>query len=291
MTKMKAEEESRQQIETALARLEIEAKDTRRITEIKILVTIVLAVFFLVMAYYFPQGSIFVLIDFLIIFFGGLAIFLSWIPTLIQPLEPENYAFRKITHALGLLEKLKEDIGYNEAYWDVRRAYTALNGLSLDNNISWYKPTNEILREFLKNLELTVLPAIRGSTIKIEHLEEIALAIYSLDPTKLDVINKKLKSESTYEKTTVKAGQPEGIHQTVLRLFRTYVVLKHALAICSSFIGCSFFYYLIVNYSNLQREYVFAATVASFFALLEIYFRRGKKEFKSEWHVVDVMAS
>lgn len=258
------------EIETALVKIEIEAERTRNSTASKIIIIIGFAVSFFIAYYFNQQYSLLAFVDVMIILLGGIYIVLSGIPKLIQPLAPEYYAVKNIADAIHVLEKLKEDIAYEKAYRKVETAYSTLKDVDLTDGIAWYETTNETFREFLKNLKLIVLPAIKDSNVdsimKIEHLKHIALAIYSLDPAKLDAINKTLETEPSYPKRTVLATM--GILQIASEFFRTHNILRHSVVILSLFVGCVFFYYMVVNYLDVPSGYALTASVAAFLGLL-----------------------
>jgi hypothetical protein len=122
---------------------------------------------------------------------------------------------------------------------------------------------------------MIVLPAIQASVIRIDHLEQIALAVYSLDPAKIDAVNKTLEAESSYKKSTVAIDRK--ISQRAFDIFRIHTTLKHGLVFCSLIFACGIFYYMAVTYLDIQKEYVFGASVAAFIGLLTIYFRGKQK--------------
>jgi hypothetical protein len=187
----------RKDIEKALVEMQIEAKEIRKRTVRNIIIILVLAIFLFLVPYTFPQLNALFGIDVLIIFFGGFYIVFEAISTLYKPLKREACAFQKIVRAIQILEKSKESITYEEAYRCVKNAHETLEDIEL-KNLEWYKETNNTIKQFLENLQLIVLPAIRNSNIKEEHLEEIALALRSVNPSEIKTVNKKL--ESNYEK-------------------------------------------------------------------------------------------
>lgn len=265
-----------EEIKSALVELDIEARQRRKRTARNIVIVVALAILFFIIPYLYPQYSILFGIDILLIGFGGLYILLSAIPKLIQPLEPEYRAFRKFAEAIDVLQKSQKEVAYEEAHRDVENAYEILKSIGLSEDIAWYKATNEIFGKFLKDLELIVLPATEKSIIKLDHLREIALAIYSLDPVRLTEVNKTLETESNYKESTIKSGESERIGDKIRRFLRTHGSTKDALAVCSFIMGSAAFYYFIINFSTIQKEYVFGASVAAFIGLVGIYFRRGK---------------
>lgn len=260
------------EIETALTKIEIEAKQKRRRTERNILLVVMFALLFFIIPYYYEPFRILYVLDVFWIAVGGFYVFYSQLPTLAQPLRREYYAFKKIAKAIDFLEKLKEPIAYEEAYHEVEGAYNALSQIGLDDSIAWYKPTNETFGKFLKNMEKIVLPATKASIIKEDHLVEVALAVYSLDIAKINTVNTTLDAEPSYKKSTVEEGVGEGIGYRTRRLFAHYTVF----VISSFIVGCAVFGYVSVAYMGIQKEYVYAASVAACLTLIGLYLERRR---------------
>lgn len=189
----------REEIEKALLRLKIEGKETRKRMARHILIFSILVAFFSLVPYFYSQLTSFWTLDALIIVFGGIYVVFEAIPTLYDPLIPEYNAFKKIARAIQTLEKSNEPIAYEEAYRCLKHTNKILKAIELDN-LEWYEEINQTLKRFLDNLELIVLPAISNSIIKTEHLEEIALAVFSINSEKIKAVNKTLESESSYKK-------------------------------------------------------------------------------------------
>jgi hypothetical protein len=143
---------------------------------------------------YYPQFGILIIVALI----GGIYV-LDGIGALYQPLKPEFHAFQKFARAIGILEKSKEDIAYEEAFRCLNKAHQTLKSVEL-NELGWYDWSNEVYKQFLDNLKLIILPAVVEGPIKIEHLEDIALALYVTDPIILNTINDKVESEPTYKK-------------------------------------------------------------------------------------------
>jgi hypothetical protein len=264
------------EIEKRLVTLEIEAEETRRGTARNIIIVVLLAVVFSLLSYSYPQYGIFIVIDMVILILGVvIGVVVIGLPILARPLRTEYRAFQRIARAIQVLEKSQEPVAYRKVLRDVTCAYNALSGISLTKGVEWHKKTNETLHKFLENLEMIVLPAIRDSVIRIDHLEEIALAVYSLDPAKIDAVNKTLEAESSYKKSTVDIDKK--ISHRVFDIFRIHTTLKYGLVFCSLIIVCGIFYYMVVTYLDIQKEYVFGASVAAFIGLLTMYFRGKQK--------------
>jgi uncharacterized membrane protein len=112
--------------------------------------------------------------------------------------------------------------------------------------------------------------------MKVEHLKEIALAIYSFDPAKLDTVNKMLEKESSYKKSTVELG----IGNRIRQFFRSHNTLKEISVVCSFVVGCSVFYYMAISYLDVPNGYALTGSVAGFIGLLAIYVQGKRKPAK-----------
>ena len=265
------------EIKASLARLSIKAKQKRRNTGRNILLVVFFALLFFWIPYSYPFLNALYVLEGFVVVIGFLYITFVAVPTLIQPLEAEYYALKRIAQAIGILEDLEDPMAYEEAYRDAKAAYEALNGIKLDESVAWYEPTNETFKTFLKNIKKIVLPAIKDRVIKKEHLEEMALAVDSLDITKVDAVNKALEDEATYKKSTVGVVTGKGI---VHRFLRTQNVKKHGLFIVSIIVLCAALYYVAVNYLDVPKGYAWATSIGAGIALLVgMYFpRRPPKE-------------
>ena len=252
----------RKEIEKELLELQILTKETRRKNARNIPIVVILAITFFLIPYFYPELNMLWGVFLLIMIFGG-SIFLGSITILYQPLKAEFYAFKKITRAIQILEKSKEPIAYEEAYRCVKHAHKILKKIELDE-LKWYEKINQTIKQFLENLQLIVLPAIRNSNIKIEHLEEFALAVLSINPSEIEAMNERLESESSYKKVK---PPPRKIEILTKRL-REYTF------VFTLTIGCCIFYYMVVNYLGISTEYALTASVAIFLGLLAIYFKK-----------------
>jgi len=134
--------------------------------------------------------------------------FIVYIYYYVRPYSVEENAFRSIVNAMGMLTKSKQPMAYDEAYRYLEQAYQTLKKIRL-SELGWYGKTNTAFKRFLENLELVILPATTKATIKAQHLEEIALAVYSQDPSKIEALNEILENEPSYkreQKPTRKQG-------------------------------------------------------------------------------------
>jgi hypothetical protein len=188
------------EIEKALVGLQIEGKEARKTKARNILIIVAFAVLFYLVPYAYPQYSALFVIFALLALFGGIYIVWDAIPAIYQPLKPEFYAFKEIARTVQILEKSNEPIAYEEAYRCLRHAHRILENIDLDD-LGWYDETNETVKRFLENLQSIVLPAITNNNIRKEHLREIAIALYSMDPSRIAKVNKTLETETTYKKS------------------------------------------------------------------------------------------
>lgn len=189
----------RKEFETALLELRIEGRELRKQKARNILTIVILAIVFYLIPYFFPQLSQIFALFVVTAVLGGMYILFQAIPSLYQPFRSELYAFKKIVRAIETLEKSSEPIAYEEAHRFLKHALKILKEIELDN-LDWYDEINQTLNRFLENLQLILLPAIAKSNIKKEHSEEIALALYSENPSKIQAVNKTLESEPSYKK-------------------------------------------------------------------------------------------
>ena len=220
----------REEIEKALLRLKIEGKETRKEKGRNILIIIIVAVLLYLILHFYPQLNQLWIIEILIVGLGGVYIIFEAIPTLYQPLKEEFYAFKKIALAIEMLEKSNEPIAYEEAYRCVKRAQGMLGKIDLAE-LDWYEKINQTINQFRENLQSIVLPTIAKSSMKKEHLEEIALALYSMNPAEIEAVNDTLDAESTYTRIP---SPPTKIKIFVRRLQQSTV--RHILII----VGCGF---------------------------------------------------
>lgn len=258
----------RKEIQNILTTLEIEGKETRKKTARNILIVVILATGFYLIPYFYMQLSALWAIDFLISGIGVGYIVFEAIPTLYQPLKKEFYAFKRIARAIEILEKSNESVAYEEAYRCLKHAHKILKDIKL-KDLEWYAKTNQTLNRFLENLQLIILPAIAGSYIWKEHLEEIALALSSTNASKIEAVNERLEAEPSYRK----AKPPPRKTEIFARKFResTYAFV-FVLAI-----GCCIFFYTVVNYLEISKDNALIVSVALLIGILTIYFRKQLK--------------
>ena len=263
----------RQDIKSALLELQISGGETRKKKTRNISISIILTGLFLwAIPYYYPQlsqltvlGVIFVIITVFYAFFDA-------IPRLYQPLSPEFYAFKKIVNAIQTLEESSKPIAYKEAYRCLKNANEILKKME-SIEPGWYSEVDGTLEHFYENLELRVLPATSNSRIKVSDLEEVALALYSTNTSKIKTINKTL--ESKYDKSEPTPTKAEKL----LKKFRQHTnkITVHGLVIVAFIILCIAFYILVVNNSWASKDYAFGGSIALFIGLLTIYFTKKPK--------------
>jgi hypothetical protein len=200
------------EIEKALVRLQIEGKETRKTKARNILVIVAVAVLLYLVQYAYPQFSALLGIVALIALFGGIYIVFDAIPSIYQPLKLESHAFKEIAQSIEILEKSNETIAYKEACRHLKKAIRIVREIEL-SDLAWYKQVNVILEEFLsllerfiEEMEKSIVDIIGEMEIPIaekERLEDIALAIYSRDPMKIDAINQTFRGEPWFEDVVV----------------------------------------------------------------------------------------
>lgn len=189
----------RNEIKDELTTLRIKAKENRKKKACNSLIIVALAVVFYLISYFEPQLSGFFVLFLVTTALGGFYIFVDAIPSLIQPLPPISQAFKKIVSAIDWLENSKIDLAYKEAYSCLKQAHKILSDIELDE-LEWYEDVNQTVEQFIENLQLVVLPATEKSKIRKEDLEEIAVALSSMDVSKLAQMNKSLETQPDYEK-------------------------------------------------------------------------------------------
>lgn len=239
------------EIEKALLRLKIEGKETRKEKTRNILVVVILAIVFYLIPYFYPQLILFLVVDIGIIIFGGIYIG-GTIQVLYQPLKLEFHAFQKFAQAIQTLEKSNEPIAYEEAYRFLKHAHKILNKIEL-GNLEWYNEINETLDQFRENLQLIVLPAVANSNIKKEHLEEIALAVYSTNLPQIEAVNKTLESEPSYKKSK----PPPRRIEVFTRIFRESLIGKLLYSLALGY-GLVLILCLIYVFATQQDFMIFA---------------------------------
>ncbi len=274
---VKIEEDLQKEIDSNLTRLQLEAKEIRKRAGLFPIFSVLALVVSFLLVYEFPQVSFLFFIWGLAVIFGGIFIIIGiWV--LIYPLAKEEYAFRKIAEAIGVLEGMgdkKEAILYKKAYRDVEKAYEILKKMQLNTTIPWYKTTNKMFRRFLKNLYLIVLPAIKEYIIKTEHLEKIALAICDSDRKKIFAVNKMLETEPIYKKSTIKYVRvKKGVLRQILEFLKTPNILGDVLIVVLLFSGCVFSYFVVVNYLGISKDVAFGTVAVVFATLAGVRFAR-----------------
>lgn len=184
----------REEIEGKLRVLQIEAKETRKRKGLFLLIAITIIALCILALFYYPQFGLL----FIVAVVGGIFV-LDGMNTLFHPLKEEFQAFQNFAHAIELLEKSKDEVVYEEVYRRIKTAYEILKQIDL-SELGWYDWSNDVFEQFLDNLKLIILPAVAEGSIKTEHLEDIALALYETDPATLNAVNDKIESEFTYIK-------------------------------------------------------------------------------------------
>jgi len=127
-----------------------------------------------------------------------------------------------------------------------------------------------------KNIRYRVIPSLKDekdeSIIDVEQIMRNFLTVSrSLDLKGINSINKQMSSK-------LNAIKSVGFRDRLSTFLNAHGVLKHGLATVSLVIGCGVFYYIVVSYGDIPKEYVFTVTGAGFLSLLALYFRKQPKE-------------
>lgn len=132
------------------------------------------------------------------------------------------------------------------------------------------------LSELKKNIDYRVIPTLKGKSDKsLKNVEQIMVNFLaesrSLDLEGIKRINKQMSS---------KLDKTEYItfSSRLSNFFSAHKILKHVLFVSTVIVGCCVFYFMILNYVGISKEYVFVATITLLAAMLTIYFTRQPKE-------------
>ncbi len=190
-----------EEISNALAEIEIAVKNARRHTKKTAVTTGVIVIPYVVLtAWIGLTYPILLSAWFVFSFFPMLFALLYFVGSLyyyIWPYSSELSAFRKIANVGEILSRQNKSLAYEEAYQCSVEAFRIFRKINL-SDLVWYKETTDALARFKDNFELIVLPAIVGHRMKKEHMEQVALAIYSQDISRIKETNALL--ESSYER-------------------------------------------------------------------------------------------
>jgi len=196
------------EIEGEFLKAKKEARDVRRRKGTYIIIICLLIVLFFIIPYSWgPSLTGLYAIEVIIVFVGGMYIFFSAAPSVFQPLPVEKQAFIQVYNAIEVLRKSKEPIAFQESLKYLEKADRILDAQFLYEK-KWYERTNQSLLEFRGNLTYLIIPSTEKFKIKVEHLEEIALALSKMDPERIKEINQKLESEPTYVKIQPQLQKP-----------------------------------------------------------------------------------
>jgi len=134
------------------------------------------------------------------------------------------------------------------------------------------------LSELKKNIEYRVIPFLKdGDDNLLRKIEQVMRNFLaesrSLNLEGINSLNKQMSSGlPTAESMKV------GFRDRLLSFFGAHRILKHGVFALTVFVGCCVFYYTLVNYLQIVKEYALTVSVASFLGLVTIYFRRQPKE-------------
>ena len=190
-----------EEISNALAEIEIATKNYRRRAKREIKKWGPIFVGYVVLSVYigmtYPQLFAGWLILSITVMLLPTMIFVASVYSYIWPYSLEERAFKKTANVAEILSQKNKALAYEEAYQCLAEVFQILKKIRRVE-LFWYRETNETIARFVENFELVVLPATSGQSMKKEHLEQVALAIYSGDPSKIKTINEAL--ESSYKK-------------------------------------------------------------------------------------------
>jgi hypothetical protein len=243
------------EIKDKLAALRIEGRQTRKRKARNVLIIFVIVVVSYFISTLDEQLGNFLAVTFLVGIMGGIYILIDAVPSLVQPLPKESYAFKKMVSAIELLENSKSEVVYIEAANYLKHAHKLLKEIELDE-LRWYERTNRNVKEFIENLQLVIIPATANAKIELEDLEKSAIALSSMDDTKLAKVNDFFEKKTTYEKTKppperteviVKKLRESKLSKIGYSLALGYVVIVSICAIYVVLTGLDFLVFIKAN--------------------------------------------
>lgn len=179
--------------------------------------------------------------------------------------ESENLGMQK-RHRKKAYENAKDFLSCIEKRWKIGRFKLAKDIFE------------QPLLEFKKNIRYRVIPALKDgdheSLVKVEH---IMIMFNYLEGLSLETINTVNKTAISVNLPTTE-GREAGFLNRLSNYLRTHKVAKDGLFVSLLIAGCCVFYYLLVTYVGIIKEYAITVGVAVFIGLLTIYYRRQQKE-------------
>lgn len=204
------------------------------------------------------------------------------------PIEPsENRMFLNLCDALRNMEYYFDDttsnIHLDRARKNLDKLISSIKRLTPTSySMIIKKAIHEPLQRLRSNLEKRILPLIRYPSSQKDVQQAYStlqsLAFIFKEPTtiaqNLSICNEMLEGipESKIEIIS------HGFSDSLSIFFSAHTILKHGLVASIIFIMCCVFYYFVVSYLEIQKEYVLGVSGGIFIGLLTIYFRRQPKE-------------
>lgn len=205
----------KREIDSIVLRLKLQSKETRK-KHVKRFLAIVLTSILLVIGTYLVSLSpyiiapynllaVFTLADILMFALGGFLL-LGSLSKIFRPLSSTYSAIKNILEAVQTIETSDEQIAYEDAYGNLKKALKSLNRL-INNYLvenDWYNKLNTCITDFVDELEFTLMPATFDRTIEKSDLVNYAFALYSLDKDDLLKVKEALDNKvvaGTYKKS------------------------------------------------------------------------------------------
>lgn len=198
----------------------------------------------------------------------------------------ETKIFINMYEASNLLElcSREDDASFfysRKATGKVRNVIRSLGGLqhSLEKILSklFTREFAEPLRQLKENLATIILPRIARHK-DVESMIQVLRGLAKLfseaeKPISLDDIIAKSKDLERY-KLIEDLEEPMRFRDHLSMFFSAHKFLKHGLVVSTVTIGCCVFYYMVVSYLEISKEYAFTGSVAIFLGFLTIYFTK-----------------
>ena len=165
----------------------------------------------------------------------------------------------------------------------VNSAIVTLGGLqySLEKILSklFKREFSEPLKQLKENLSTRILPRIaqlEDTEIMIRVLRGLAKLFGEVEkPISLDDIIAKNKDLECYEPMEFK--ETIRFHDRLLTFLSSHKILRHGIFVFTLIIACCVFYYMVVCYLGISKEYALTASVAIFLSFLATYFTKRSR--------------
>ena len=139
---------------------------------------------------------------------------------------------------------------------------------------SFRKPLDELK----KNLEYRIIPSLEeGKEEDIERVKQIMSFLLSVSG------HLELNNIITLNREIVKIPSREpsdlvGLRSRIANYLTAHRVLKNVVVLSTVAVACCVFYYFVVTYAEVAKEYAFTGAIALFVAFVTVYYRRSPKE-------------